>query len=103
MLLTIAKVFLYDLANVGGIYRSLSFLGLAVSLILVSLLYQRFVFQTQSRRQAAAGVRPGGCGSTERDKEDAVRYFPILRDGGQDPALCSPLRCCCLRLNCWPR
>lgn len=44
MLLTILKVFLYDLANVGGLYRALSFLGLAVSLILVSLLYQRFVF-----------------------------------------------------------
>ncbi len=51
MLLTIAKVFLYDLANVGGIYRSLSFLGLAVSLILVSLLYQRFVFQSAARRR----------------------------------------------------
>lgn len=60
MLLTIAKVFLYDLANVGGIYRSLSFLGLAVSLILVSLLYQRFVFKTQSRRQ-----QPGGPPAAE--------------------------------------
>ncbi len=44
MLLTIAKVFLYDLSNIHGIYRPLSFLGLAVSLIVVSLLYQRFVF-----------------------------------------------------------
>ena len=55
MLLTIAKVFLYDLANVGGIYRSLSFLGLAVSLILVSLLYQRFVFKNAARRPPPAG------------------------------------------------
>lgn len=68
MLLTIAKVFLYDLANVGGIYRSLSFLGLAVSLILVSLLYQRFVFQTQSRRQAPGGSPPAAGGSAEPPK-----------------------------------
>ena len=47
MLLTIAKVFLYDLSNIHGIYRPLSFLGLAVSLILVSLLYQRFVFRRE--------------------------------------------------------
>ncbi|MBI3932169.1 MAG: DUF2339 domain-containing protein [Acidobacteria bacterium] len=43
LLLTVAKVFLYDLANLTGLYRILSFLGLGVSLILVSLLYQRFV------------------------------------------------------------
>ena len=45
LLLTIAKVFLFDLANLAGIYRILSFLGLGVSLIVVSLLYQRFVFK----------------------------------------------------------
>lgn len=47
MMLTIAKVFLYDLSNIRGIYRPLSFLGLAVSLIIVSLLYQRFVFKRE--------------------------------------------------------
>ena len=46
MLLTVGKVFLYDLAKVGGIYRALSFLGLAVSLFVVSLLYQRLAFRT---------------------------------------------------------
>jgi hypothetical protein len=56
MLLTILKVFLYDLANVGGLYRALSFLGLAVSLILVSLLYQRFVFP---RGERVPAVKPG--------------------------------------------
>jgi uncharacterized membrane protein len=50
MLLTVGKVFLYDLAKVGGIYRALSFLGLAVSLFVVSLLYQRLAF-----RNAASG------------------------------------------------
>jgi uncharacterized membrane protein len=43
LLLTVGKVFLSDLANLTGLYRILSFLGLGVSLILVSLLYQRFV------------------------------------------------------------
>ncbi len=43
LVLTVAKVFLYDLSNLTGLYRVLSFLGLGISLILVSLLYQRFV------------------------------------------------------------
>jgi uncharacterized membrane protein len=43
LLLTVAKVFLYDLSTLQGLYRVLSFLGLAAALILVSLLYQRFV------------------------------------------------------------
>jgi len=48
ILLTVAKVFLYDLSELGGIFRVLSFLGLAVGLILVSLFYQRFVFKKNS-------------------------------------------------------
>jgi len=43
LLLTVAKVFLYDLSALEGVHRILSFLGLGVALILVSLLYQRFV------------------------------------------------------------
>jgi len=50
LVLTVAKVFLYDLANLTGLYRILSFLGLGVSLILVSLLYQRFVFTRKRTR-----------------------------------------------------
>jgi Predicted membrane protein (DUF2339) len=45
LLLTVGKVFLYDLSELGGIFRVFSFLGLAVALILVSLFYQRFVFR----------------------------------------------------------
>lgn len=48
LVLTIGKVFLFDLANLGGLYRILSFLGLGISLIVVSLLYQRFVFRKQA-------------------------------------------------------
>jgi uncharacterized membrane protein len=45
MLLTVLKVFLSDLSSLRGLYQVLSFLGLAASLIFVSLLYQRFVFR----------------------------------------------------------
>ena len=43
LMLTVAKVFLYDLAQLTGLYRIMSFVALGASLILVSLLYQRFV------------------------------------------------------------
>lgn len=45
VLLTIAKVFLFDLGHLTGLYRAASVFGLGVSLLLVSLLYQRFVFR----------------------------------------------------------
>jgi uncharacterized membrane protein len=43
LVLTIGKVFMFDLGTLGGLYRVASLFGLAVSLLLVSLLYQRFV------------------------------------------------------------
>ena len=49
LLLTVAKVFLYDLSQLTGLYRVLSFLGLGVALIVVSLLYQRFVLSSKER------------------------------------------------------
>ena len=45
LLVTIGKVFLYDLGALKDLYRVASLVGLAASLILVSLLYQRFVFR----------------------------------------------------------
>jgi uncharacterized membrane protein len=47
LLLTVAKVFLYDLGQLTGLYRIMSFLALGVSLIVVSLLYQRFVRRSE--------------------------------------------------------
>ena len=44
VLITVAKVFLYDLGNLKDLYRVASLVGLALSLILISLAYQRFVF-----------------------------------------------------------
>lgn len=46
LLVTIAKVFLYDLGELRDLYRVASLFGLAISLILVSLAYQRFVFRS---------------------------------------------------------
>jgi len=47
LLLTVGKVFLYDLGQLTGLYRIMSFLALGVSLIVVSLLYQRFVRRSE--------------------------------------------------------
>jgi uncharacterized membrane protein len=41
--LTVLKIFLHDLWSLGGLYRIGSFIGLALVLIPVSLLYQRFL------------------------------------------------------------
>ena len=48
VLVTSGKVFLYDLSELGNLYRVASLAGLAVSLLGVSLLYQRFVFRAQT-------------------------------------------------------
>jgi uncharacterized membrane protein len=50
VLLTVAKVFLFDLAGLTGLYRALSFIGLGLSLIGIGYGYRRFVFS----RSAAA-------------------------------------------------
>jgi predicted membrane protein DUF2339 len=49
---TTFKCFLYDLASLGGLYRVASFVGLAISLALVSLALQKFVL-----------ARPGDLGA----------------------------------------
>jgi uncharacterized membrane protein len=44
IMLTVAKVFLYDMSILTGLYRVLSFLGLGLALVAIGFLYQRFVF-----------------------------------------------------------
>jgi len=46
LVLTLGKVFLHDLGELRDLYRVASLVGLALSLIVVSLIYQRFVFRT---------------------------------------------------------
>jgi uncharacterized membrane protein len=57
MILTAAKVFLYDASQLEGLMRVLSFLGLGLSLLGISWFYTRFVFHA-----AAAG---GGSGDSK--------------------------------------
>jgi len=52
MLVTAAKVFLYDLGELEDLYRVGSLLGLAVSLIGISLAYQRFVVRDPASHEA---------------------------------------------------
>lgn len=49
---TIAKVFLYDLGELEDLYRVASLVGLAFSLLAVSVLYQRFVFGGRSEEES---------------------------------------------------
>ena len=51
--LTIAKVFLIDMAGLTGIFRALSFIGLGVVLVGISLLYQRLLFPAQAKGKAS--------------------------------------------------
>ena len=45
VLITVSKVFLIDAANLTGLYRVASFLGLGLSLIGIGYLYQRLLFR----------------------------------------------------------
>ena len=51
---TIFKCFLHDLARLGGLYRIASFLGLALALVMVSVLLQKFVLSRRIRPEEVA-------------------------------------------------
>jgi uncharacterized membrane protein len=51
IILTIAKVFLYDTANIAGIYRALSAIGLGVVLLGIGWLYQRVLYPQAAARE----------------------------------------------------
>ncbi|HEY1542706.1 MAG TPA: DUF2339 domain-containing protein, partial [Xanthobacteraceae bacterium] len=44
VLLTIAKVFLVDMSDLGGAWRALSFIGLGLVLVGIGYLYERLLF-----------------------------------------------------------
>jgi uncharacterized membrane protein len=44
LILTVCKVFLSDMAALGGLYRVASFLGLGLFLVGIGYVYQRYVF-----------------------------------------------------------
>jgi uncharacterized membrane protein len=49
---TIAKVFMYDLSNLTGVLRILSFLALGVLLMAASFIYQRDWLRLSNKEQA---------------------------------------------------
>jgi uncharacterized membrane protein len=46
VLMVAAKVFLWDLSDLTGLLRAVSFLGLGATLVTIGLIYQRFVFSS---------------------------------------------------------
>ncbi len=55
LLITIVKVFVFDMADLTGLLRVASFIGLGLSLVAVGFVYQRFVFTPPPARAAASG------------------------------------------------
>ena len=58
LVLTVGKVFLFDMAALTGLYRAGSFAGLGLCLIAVGYLYQRFVFTAPLSPPKAADANP---------------------------------------------
>jgi uncharacterized membrane protein len=54
VLASVAKVFLFDLAELQGILRAASFIGLGLALIAIGLVYQKLVFARPSSPPVAA-------------------------------------------------
>jgi uncharacterized membrane protein len=54
-LLTVAKVFLLDMAGLTGVFRALSFIGLGAVLIGIGWLYQRLLFPPPAAATKASG------------------------------------------------
>lgn len=52
--LTVSKVFLFDMSNLTGIFRALSFIGLGAALLGIGYFYQRFVFPGKGEESDAA-------------------------------------------------
>jgi uncharacterized membrane protein len=52
--LTVLKAFLFDMSNLTGVFRALSFMGLGLVLVAIGWLYQRILFRRQPQQQAAA-------------------------------------------------
>ncbi len=57
-LLTVAKVFLIDMAGLTGVFRALSFIGLGLVLVGIGWLYQRLLFPPQPKIQTAPNEAP---------------------------------------------
>lgn len=58
MLLAVFKVFLFDTANLEGLFRVLSLFGLGVALFVLAYLYRRFVFPPKEDEKDGEAVPP---------------------------------------------
>lgn len=58
-LLIVAKVFLWDMSGLTGLYRVASFLGLGLSLVAIGYFYQRFMFQKNDGDPAVPTTEQG--------------------------------------------
>ena len=60
VLAAVLKIFLYDLSDLEGLMRALSFIGLGVVLIGIGLVYQKLVFRGPA--QPVTGAAPESSG-----------------------------------------
>ncbi|MEE8536185.1 MAG: DUF2339 domain-containing protein, partial [Kiloniellales bacterium] len=58
LLITVVKVFIFDMADSTGLYRVASFLGLGLSLVGIGYLYQRFVFHQPAAQEPPEEAKP---------------------------------------------
>jgi uncharacterized membrane protein len=58
VVLSVVKVFLFDLSGLEGLWRALSFISLGLVLIGIGLVYQRVLFARPASEPA-----PGGAGN----------------------------------------
>ena len=65
VLLTVGKVFLFDMSNLEGILRALSFIGLGLVLIAIGMFYQRVLGNL-------ALPKTGGAGTSDSDRDQSV-------------------------------
>jgi uncharacterized membrane protein len=55
--LTVAKVFVIDMAGLDGIWRALSFIGLGLVLVGIGYLYQRLLFPAGRNQASGNGTQ----------------------------------------------
>ena len=75
-LLTVAKVFLVDMAGLTGVFRALSFIGLGLVLVGIGWLYQRLLFPPQPKTHDGARFNPDAARTLKRHKLE--NYFGLM-------------------------
>jgi uncharacterized membrane protein len=58
VVLSVIKVFLYDLTGITGLWRALSVIGLGAVLVGIGIVYQKLIFARPPRASGAGDVQP---------------------------------------------